>query len=76
MSVSTFYWQSIALKIACSNPRFTKDFVRKCRFCVFNESTDNFEEDEDIFRDLCLGKCQEFFLIFYLVKTKNSSYIK
>ena len=24
----------MAPKIACSNPRFTEDFVRKCRFCV------------------------------------------
>ena len=28
----------MAPKIACSNPRFTEDFVRKCRFCVFIES--------------------------------------
>ena len=37
--------QSMALKIACSNPRFTLDIVRKCRLCVFNESTDNSKED-------------------------------
>ena len=34
----------MALKIACSNPRFTLDFVRKCSFCVFIESTDNSKE--------------------------------
>ena len=75
MFVSTFYGQSIALKLACSNPRFTEDFVRKCRFCVFNESTYNFEDDSDIFRDLCLGECKELFLIFYLVQIKNSRVI-
>ena len=30
MSCSIFYVQSMALKIVCSNPRFTLDFVRKC----------------------------------------------
>ena len=30
MSCSIFNGQSMALKIACSNPRFTLDFVRKC----------------------------------------------
>ena len=37
--------QSMALKIVCSNPTFTLDFVRKCRFCAFNEHTDNSKED-------------------------------
>ena len=36
--------KSTALKIACSNPRFTLDFVLKYWFCVFNESTDNSKE--------------------------------
>ena len=30
MSCSIFNVQSMALKITCSNPRFTLDFVRKC----------------------------------------------
>ena len=30
MSCSIFNGQSMALKIGCSNPRFTLDFVRKC----------------------------------------------
>ena len=30
MFYSIFNVQSMALKIACSNPRFTLDFVRKC----------------------------------------------
>ena len=30
MSNSIFNGQSMALKIECSNPRFTLDFVRKC----------------------------------------------
>ena len=30
MSYSIFNVQSMALKIACSNPGFTLDFVRKC----------------------------------------------
>ena len=30
MSCSIFNGQSMALKIACSNPRFTLDFARKC----------------------------------------------
>ena len=42
---STFYGQSMTLKIAFSNPRFTKDFVRKGLICVYYESTDNSKED-------------------------------
>ena len=30
MSCSIFNMQSTSLKIVCSNPRFTLDFVRKC----------------------------------------------
>ena len=30
MSCSNFNGQSMALKLACSNPRFTLDFIRKC----------------------------------------------
>ena len=30
MSCSIFNVQSMALKIACANPRFTLDFVSKC----------------------------------------------
>ena len=45
MSNSIFNGQSMTLKIECSNPRFTLDFVRKCLFCFFNESTDNSKED-------------------------------
>ena len=30
MSCSISNGQSVALKIACSNPRFTLDYVRKC----------------------------------------------
>ena len=32
MYCSIFNVQSMALKIACSNPRFTLDFARNCRF--------------------------------------------
>ena len=35
-----FNWQSMALEISCSNPRFTLDFVKKSLFSAFNESTD------------------------------------
>ena len=42
---SLFNGQSVALHIACSNPRFALDFVRECLFCAFNESTDNSKED-------------------------------
>ena len=35
----------MVLKIACSNPRCTWDFVRKDWFCGFNESTDNSKDD-------------------------------
>ena len=45
MSNSIFNGQSMTLKIDSSNPRFSLDFVRKCRFCAFNESTDNSKED-------------------------------
>ena len=45
MSCSIFNGQLMTLKIACSNPRFTLDFVRKCCLCAFNESTDNSKED-------------------------------
>ena len=45
MSNSIFNVQSMALKTECSNPRFTFDFVRKCGFCVFDESTDTSKED-------------------------------
>ena len=45
MSCSIFNVRLMALKITCSNPRFTLDFVRKCLFCAFNESTDNSKED-------------------------------
>ena len=45
MSCSIFNGQSMALRIACSNPRFNLDFVKKCGLCVFNESTDNSKED-------------------------------
>ena len=34
MFVSIFHGQSIVLELECSNPRFTEEFVRKCRFCV------------------------------------------
>ena len=34
MSGSIFYGQSMALKTACSNPRFTYDFTREGLFCV------------------------------------------
>ena len=34
MSRSIFNGQSMALKIACSNPRFTLDFVRKGNFVI------------------------------------------
>ena len=30
MSCSIFNGQSMSFKMACSNPRFTLDFVRKC----------------------------------------------
>ena len=30
LSCSILNWQSMALKIACLNPRFTLDFVLKC----------------------------------------------
>ena len=45
MSCSIFNGQLMALKKTCSNPRFTLDFVRKGKFCDFNESTDNSQED-------------------------------
>ena len=45
MSCSIFNVQSVVLNLACSNPRFTLDFVRNCRFCDFIESTDNSKED-------------------------------
>ena len=35
----------MALKIACSNPRFTLDFAKKDWVCAFNESTDNSKGD-------------------------------
>ena len=34
MSYSIFNVQSMVLKIACSNPRFTLDFVRKSDFVI------------------------------------------
>ena len=37
---SIFYGQSMTLKIACSNPSFNSDLVRKVRFCILNRSTD------------------------------------
>ena len=42
---SIFNGQSMVLKIACSNPRFTQDFVRNGGFCAFHESTDNSKDD-------------------------------
>ena len=38
MSCSIFNGQLMALQTACSNPRFTVDFARKCLFCAFNEA--------------------------------------
>ena len=40
-----FNGQSMAIQIACVNPRFTLEFARKCWFCAFNESTDDSNED-------------------------------
>ena len=45
MYCSITYGQSMALKIECSNPKFTLGFVRECYFCAFNESTDNSKEE-------------------------------
>ena len=45
MSGSIFDGQSVVLGTACSNLLSTFDLVRKCKFCAFNESTDNSKVD-------------------------------
>ena len=51
---SIVYGHSMALKIACSNPRLNSGLVRIGEFCALNESTDNSKDFyQVVFRELC-----------------------
>ena len=56
MFVSIFYGQSMVLELECSNPRFTEEFGRKCRFCVLMKAGINLPKSFFVIESLMLGQ--------------------
>ena len=60
MSGNIFDGQKVVLGTVCSTLLSTFNLVRKCQFCVFNESTDNSQVDSVIstaLHALCSDMC-------------------
>ena len=64
----------MALKIACSNPRFNLDFVRKGCFVLLMTAQITRKEINlpKLFLLIMLGRAQQQIAIFDLLKNKNS----